>query len=59
MNIAQGQLEETRYYLILSKDLHYGENSQLKDQLEEIRKLLHAYLSSILNPKGGFLTPVS
>ena len=51
MNIAQGSLEETRYYLILSKDLHYGDNSQLKNQLEEVSKLLHAYLSSILNPK--------
>jgi four helix bundle protein len=25
MNIAQGSLEECRYYLILSKDLDYGE----------------------------------
>ncbi len=48
MNIAQGSLEESRYYLILSKDLHYDDNSQLQDQLEEISKLLHAYLSSIL-----------
>jgi four helix bundle protein len=51
MNIAQGSLEETRYYLILSKDLDYGDNSQLKEQLEEVSKLLQAYLSSILNSK--------
>ncbi len=49
LNIAQGSLEESRYYLILSKDLNYGDNLQLKNQLEEVSKLLQAYLSSILN----------
>ena len=49
LNIAQGSLEESRYYLILSKDLNYGENPLLKNQLEEVSKLLQAYLSSILN----------
>ena len=49
LNIAQGSLEESRYYLILAKDLDYGDNSQLKNQLEEVSKLLEAYLSSILN----------
>ncbi|BCL34187.1 four helix bundle protein [Nostoc sp. MS1] len=28
LNIAQGSLEECRYYLILSKDLDYGEAAQ-------------------------------
>lgn len=49
MNIAQGSLEESRYYLILGKDLGYGDNNDLKNQLEEVSKLLGAYLSSILN----------
>jgi len=49
LNIAQGSLEESRYYLILSKDLNYGDNLQLKNQLEEVSKLLQAYLTSILN----------
>ena len=48
-NIAQGSLEESRYYLILAKDLNYGETSQLMKQLEEVSKLLQSYLSSILN----------
>ena len=48
-NIAQGSLEKSRYYLILSKDLNYGDNLQLKNQLEEVSKLLQAYLTSILN----------
>ncbi|MDZ7699671.1 MAG: four helix bundle protein [Deltaproteobacteria bacterium] len=49
LNIAQGSLEESRYYLILAKDLGYGDNSDLKNQLEEVSKLLGAYLFSILN----------
>lgn len=49
MNIAQGSLEECRYYLILSRDLGYGENSELTFTLEEVSKLLWAYASSILN----------
>ena len=43
MNIAQGAVEECRYYLILSKDLGYGDNQQLMPQLEEVSKLLERY----------------
>lgn len=49
MNIAQGSLEECRYYLILAKDLDYGETMLLMDELEEVSKLLEAYTSSILS----------
>jgi len=49
LNIAQGSLEECRYYLILAKDLDYGEPSNLMEKLEEVSKLLEAYLSSILD----------
>ena len=49
MNIAQGSLEETRYYLILAKDLGYGDNKPMMDQLEEVSKLLEAYASAILD----------
>jgi four helix bundle protein len=49
MNIAQGSLEECRYYSILAKDLGYGDSSQLMPQLEEVSKLLEAYTASILN----------
>jgi four helix bundle protein len=49
MNIAQGSLEECRYYLILAKDLGYGENVSMMMQLEEASKLLEAYASAILN----------
>ena len=49
MNIAQSSLEECRYYLILTKDLSYGDTEDLIGQLEEISKLLHSYTNSILN----------
>ncbi|WP_155322084.1 four helix bundle protein [Desulfosarcina ovata] len=49
-NIAQGSLEECRYYLILSHDLDYGENSAIQQEIQEVSKLLQAYISSILAP---------
>ena len=48
LNISQGSLEECRYYLILSKDLGYGHNEELNQQLIEVSKLLQSYMSSIL-----------
>jgi four helix bundle protein len=48
LNIAQGSLEECRYYLILAKDLNYGDPIKLKPLLEETSKLLEAYASKIL-----------
>ena len=48
LNIAQGSLEECRYYLILARDLNYGDTTQLKSQLEEVSKLLEAYAAKIL-----------
>jgi len=47
-NIAQGSLEECRYYLILSKDLNYGDPTHLNFQLQEVSKLLEAYSAKIL-----------
>jgi four helix bundle protein len=50
MNIAQGSLEECRYYLILSKDLGYFNTDDMMKLLEEVSKLLNAYAKSILPP---------
>ena len=47
MNIAQGSLEECRYYLILSKDLGYADTEQLHSQLDETGKLLAGYINAI------------
>jgi len=35
--------------LILTKDLDYGDTSELMFQLEEVSKILESYTSSILN----------
>lgn len=52
MNIAQGSLEESRYYLILAKDLSYLSISDrnLLNQLEEVSRLLEGYRRGILAP---------
>lgn len=46
-NIAQGSLEECRYYLILTNDLNYGEVEKLKTEAEEIGRMLNAYMKAI------------
>jgi four helix bundle protein len=48
MNISEGSLEECRYYLILAKDLNFGSSLELTTLLEEVSKLLQAYITAIL-----------
>jgi four helix bundle protein len=48
LNIAEGSVEECRYYLILSQDLGYGQTEALTSRLEETSKLLNAYVRTIL-----------
>jgi len=50
MNIAEGSLEECRYYLILAQDLGYGDTTKLDGVLEEISRMLSAYAAAILTP---------
>ncbi|MEG4487600.1 four helix bundle protein [Microcoleus sp. D2_18a_B4] len=47
LNIAQGSLEECRYYLILSEDLNYGNSQSLILDIEEVSRLLDSYYSKI------------
>ena len=49
MNIAQGSLEECRYYLILTRDLKYGDTSYLIDKLDEVGRILDSYCRSLLD----------
>ena len=49
LTIAYGSLEEVRYYLILAEDLAYCQASQMKQQAEEVSKLLTLYRSKIEN----------
>jgi len=49
-NIAQGSLEECRYYLILSKDLNYitgDEKGALLEILNDASRLLNSYCKAI------------
>lgn len=48
LNIAEGSLEECRYYLILTQDLGYGPTEPLMSALEEASRLLNAYARAIL-----------
>lgn len=46
-NIAQGSLEECRYYLILARDLGYGDSDSLMKSLEEVSRMLDGYSNAI------------
>ena len=48
MNMAEGSLEESRYYLILAQDLGYGQAEMLMNSLEEVSRLLNGYARAIL-----------
>ena len=48
MNIAEGSLEESRYYLILSQALGYGQTDVLMNALEDVSRPLNAYARAIL-----------
>jgi four helix bundle protein len=48
LNIAQGSLEESRYYLILAEDLGYGNTEEPMIVLEETSRFLEAYIQRIL-----------
>lgn len=52
MNVAQGSLEECQYYLILSQDLGYAATDSLRPVLDEVSKLLEAYMAAILAPSS-------
>lgn len=52
MNIAQGSLEESRYYLTLTRDLEYANVLEAKELLEEVSKMLEAYSQAILNSES-------
>jgi four helix bundle protein len=53
-NIAQGSLEELRYYLILSKDLGYmPDNREMAEAAEEIARMLHGLIASVAGAEKG------
>jgi four helix bundle protein len=48
LNIAQASLEECRYFLILVKDLGYGDTNPHLRQLDEASRLLGRYTRQVL-----------
>ena len=51
-NIAQGSLEEVHYYLILAKDLGYGNSTELINLYDEVGRLLNGYIFAIANSRA-------
>jgi four helix bundle protein len=49
LNIAEGSLEESRYYLILAADLGYSEPGALIAAVDEVCRLLSGYVTAIMN----------
>jgi len=49
LNVAQGSLEELRYYLLLATDLGYEDDPALAGNLDEVARLLDAYRRKILS----------
>ncbi len=46
-NIAQGSLEECRYYLILARDLQFAQTDEELGAIDEVSRMLEAYISAI------------
>ena len=57
MNIAQGSLEECRYYIILSKDLSYIDSDNyncLMIKLEETSRFLNSYIKGLVEKRFNY-----
>jgi four helix bundle protein len=47
MNISQGSLEECKYFVVLSRDLGFGENNHLRLLADEVGRMLSSYYNAI------------
>ena len=47
LNVAQGSLEEVRYYLILSHDLAFGDTLDLREHSGEVSRILEGYMKTL------------
>ena len=52
LNIAQGSLEESRYYLILASDLGLADLSDLEESLDECSRMIEAFSQSLRRPRA-------
>src|SRR5215216_1917595 len=48
MNIAQGSLEELRYYFVLARDLGYVKDIE-RERIDAVARLLSAYVRSLMS----------
>ena len=46
-NIAQGSIEEMKYFLLLSNDLNYSNTENLEKDISEISKMIESYINKI------------
>jgi four helix bundle protein len=46
-NTSQGSLEESRYYLMLARDLGYGDTRALLMDADEVGRLLQSYMAAL------------
>jgi four helix bundle protein len=51
MNIAQGSLEELRYYFVLARDLDYWKQPRFAE-VDEVGRLLTAYIRSLVGTES-------
>jgi four helix bundle protein len=51
MNIAQGSLEEVRYYFLLARDLGYVKDVE-RPRIDEVARLLTAYIGSVMDSES-------
>ena len=51
LNIAQGSLEELRYFFILAADLSYVPAGVMDERLEEVARMLDSYVQRILDSR--------
>ena len=52
LNISQGSLEECRYYILLSRDLGYIDNTSfdsLNTEIEKVSRFINAYCKGIID----------
>lgn len=58
-NIAQGSITECSYYLILARDLGYADTAAAAKLLDEVGRMLNAYVQAISNHNRPGLSPPS
>ena len=49
LNMAQGSLEELRYFFILAADLGYAKHNE-REAIDEVARMLGAYVRTLLTP---------